>query len=376
MSEGALGNQAKIDPACSILDSLRLSGDSQVMSFDPNAAASSDGIFGLPQTEKESALVLIPLPWEATTSYGAGTKSGPQAILDASAQVDLFDLDFGRVYEPGIFLRPEDPKILRLNDEALAAVKKHRAASAKGNGHEPSLQRANELGEELNRSVHASVESIFSAGKIPGLLGGDHSVPFGAFEAAAIRHPGLGLLHFDAHSDTRLAYEGFTWSHASILRNAMDRIPGISKLVQVGIRDFCEDEYDYLRTLGPRAHVFFDAHLNDALHGGEPWAKIAAKIAAALPKEVWITFDIDGMDPRFCPNTGTPVPGGLDFHQVRTILLEVVRSGRKIIGFDLNEVAPSPDGKDEWDANVGARILYKLCGATLASQGLIPLMKE
>jgi agmatinase len=113
--------------------------------------------------------------------------------------------------------------------------------------------------------------------------------------------------------------------------------------------------------------VYFDEDLNQRKFSGENWSKTASEIVSQLPQNVWVSFDIDGLDPRFCPNTGTPVPGGLDFQEAVYLIAAVVRSGRTIIGFDLNEVAPSPNG-DEWDANVGARLLYKLCAWTLASQ--------
>lgn len=337
--------------------------------FDPNdAARAGSGIFGLPFTEKEAALVLVPVPWEVTTSYGGGTSKGPAAILKASHQMDLFDLELGRVYEPGIFLRPESQRIRRLN--ATARKKARRIIQEKKNA--KSLTEVNKAGEELNRLVREETARILSRGKIIGLLGGDHSIPFGAFQALAEKHA-YGILHFDAHFDARKAFEGFTWSHASIMYNALERIPEIEKLVQVGIRDCCEAELDYTRAQGKRVQAFFDTVLHRRKSAGEKWSTIAAEIVAALPKEVWISFDIDGLDPSLCPHTGTPVPGGLDFHEAVSIIAEVARSGRTVLGFDLSEVAPGPDGADEWDANVGMRLLYKLAGWTLASQGKLPL---
>ena len=170
--------------------------------------------------------------------------------------------------------------------------------------------------------------------------------------------------------DLRRAYEGFTFSHASIMFNVLERIPAVERLVQVGIRDFCEAEWNYAKAQGQRARIFLDADLQHRRHLGRPWAKSAQEIVAALPQEVWISFDIDGLDPRFCPHTGTPVPGGLDFAEANHLIAAVARSGRKIIGFDLNEVSPDPTGRSEWDANVGARLLYKLTAWTLVSQGL------
>jgi agmatinase len=341
--------------------------------FDPNAAASPDsGIFGLPCTESEANLVYVPVPWEATTSYGGGTSAGPAAILAASHQVDLFDLEVLRPYEAGLFMREQSEDVLSWNQEARKHAKKViEAAGVVGGdkGLEAALERVNRLGDKLNAWVFAETEELLKKGKLPGIVGGDHSVPLGAFEAVAKKFPEFGILHFDAHSDTRKAYEGFTWSHASIMYNALERVQAVTKLVQVGIRDFCEEEVDYCGAQGSRVEIFFDRHLADQKFSGTPWNKIAEKVVSGLPRNVWVSFDIDGLDPVLCPHTGTPVPGGLSFQEANAILTLLARSGRKIIGFDLNEVAPSPDDADEWDANVGARLLYKLTALTLASQG-------
>lgn len=341
-------------------------------SFDPNAPAPLDsGIYGLPFSESEASVVLIPVPWEVTTSYGGGTAGGPAAILEASRQVDLYDLDVEKPYAPGIFILPEDERVLTWNQEgrglarsiidAGGAVDSPEAAAA--------LARVNELSARLNAFVYAETERLLNAGKIVGIVGGDHSVPLGAIEVLAKKSArGIGVLHFDAHSDTRNAYEGFMFSHASIMHNVLERVPRVKKLVQVGIRDVCEEEMDYVATQNDRVNVFHDRTIARRKMMGESFAAITSDIVNALPNEVWVSFDIDGLDPRFCPHTGTPVPGGIDFAEAVFILSEVVRSGKTIVGFDLNEVAPGPEG-DEWDGNVGARLLYKLIGFTLASQG-------
>jgi agmatinase len=348
--------------------------------FDPNSAASPDsGVFGLPFTEAEAQLVFLPIPWEATTSYGGGTSEGPGAILEASKQVDLFDLDTVRPYEPGLHMLEESTEIRSWNKEAKELASKiiDVGGDIAGNSAlEKALERVNVLGTKLNSWVEVESARILKSGKILALVGGDHSVPLGAFQAIAKKYPSYGILHFDAHSDTRDAYEGFQWSHASIMRNALDHVPQIKRLVQVGIRDVCEEEIEYCRTQGDRVSVFFDRDLQLAKQAGRSWSDIAKKIVADLPNEVWISFDIDGLDPRFCPNTGTPVPGGLEFQEANLILRELVQSGKKIIGFDLNEVAPDlTDRDDEWDANVGARMLYKLSGWTLASRGLVKIQE-
>lgn len=334
--------------------------------FDPNAAASANsGIFGLPTSEDEAAFVYVPVPWEATTSYRGGTSNGPRAILEASRQVDLFDLDVERPYEAGLFMRPESENVRAWNAQAKEAAQ--RVIGERGTDADTAL--VNELGKKVNDFVRDQTKALLGRGKLVGIVGGDHSVPFGAFEALGERMA-FGILHIDAHSDTRRAYEGFTYSHASIMFNVLENIPAVTHLVQVGIRDVCEEEMNYVRERSSRARMFTDRDVSMRKLEGGSFAQVAHEIIGALPKEVWVSFDIDGLDPRFCPRTGTPVPGGLDFHEANHLLRTLVRSGRKIVGFDLNEVAPHPtDETDDWDANVGARVLYKLTAWTLASQG-------
>jgi len=232
-----------------------------------------------------------------------------------------------------------------------------------------ALAEVNQLSEVVNQRVDDEVSSVLAAGKIPAVLGGDHSVPLGAWRALARRVPSFGVLHIDAHLDLRDAYEGFQYSHASILRNGLNEVPAITRLVQVGMRDVGEDEVRFAGSQGERVRVFFDRELSRRRFVGEPWVRVARLIVDALPEQVWVTFDIDGLDPKLCPNTGTPVPGGLELAEANFLLGEVVRSGRKILGFDLNEVSPAADGRDEWDANVGARVLYRMLGLALRSRG-------
>lgn len=340
--------------------------------FDPNGPASPDsGIFGLPHGEADAAVVLVPVPWEVTTSYGGGTSAGPAAILAASRQVDLYDLDVERPYTRGIHMLAEDPRVHAWNVEGRALARTIIDAGG-GAADDPALARVNALGDSLDEFVAAETERLQAAGKIVGVVGGDHSVPFGAIAATARAQPGIGVLHFDAHADLRRHYEGFRNSHASIMDNVLEKVPGVATLVQVGIRDVCEEEVETIRRHGERVRVFYDRDIAMRRLSGEPYKNVVDEIVAALPDRVWVSFDIDGLDPRFCPHTGTPVPGGLDFHEAVFVLRALARSGRTIVGFDLNEVAPGPD--DEWDGNVGARMLYKLIGFTLASQGRARLL--
>jgi agmatinase len=338
---------------------------------DPDAAPLADaGLFGLPTTPNEARLVIVPVPWDATTSYRAGTHRGPEAIRIASHQLDLFDPDLGEPWRAGIAMLDIPDEVLHWNAEARRDAERIIEVGGRiGNDRElaAALARVNEAGARLNRHVYEQVDRHVRAGKLVGVLGGDHSVPYGAIARMAETHPSFAVLHVDAHSDLREAYEGFEWSHASIMFNVVRKITNVEKLVQVGIRDFAKGEVDFVHASQGRVRVHYDAELAERGFAGESWRDVCDSIVADLPHRVYVSFDIDGLDPKLCPSTGTPVPGGLSFNQAVHLLKRLVESGRTIIGFDLNEVVPGPDG-DEWDANVGARMLYKLCGWTLASQ--------
>jgi agmatinase len=340
-----------------------------VAAFDPSSAALHDGIYGLPFTPDEARVVLVPVPWEATVSYGAGTAEGPAAILKASRQVDLLDRETGRPYEAGIAMLEIPAHIRQWSDEARG--KAAPVIAAGGPGDDAVLKRAvaevDALGERMNAWVYDQVRGRLEQGKLVGVVGGDHSVPFGAIRAVAEKHPGVGLLHFDAHADLRRAYEGFRWSHASIMYNVLE-LPDVSRIVQVGIRDYSDEEDQTIRANPERVKVHFDPDLRRALFDGESFSRVAGRVVADLPQQVYVSFDIDGLDPALCPHTGTPVLGGLSFAEISALLRTVVASGRRIVGFDLNEVAPDPAGRSEWDANVGARVLYKEIGFALMSQ--------
>ncbi len=340
--------------------------DQDVLFDHYGASARGDGIFGLSCSRNDSKIVLLPVPFEATVSYGAGTAKGPRAILAASTQVDLFDRELGLFYKAGIAMLPESSQVRRWNTEARRHARKVIAKGGADGSNRTDADAVNAIGAKLNAFVEKETRKILKEGKIPGLIGGDHSTPLGAIKACADQHGSIGVLHIDAHSDTRDSFEDFTFSHGSIMRHVMKEVPGVKKLVQVGVRDFCREEMRFLEQSKGRIEVFFDEDTaSEQLSGGKTWMQTCSEIVGKLPKKVYISFDIDGLDPALCPHTGTPVPGGLSFHQALLLLKTVAKSGRKIVGFDLVEVAPGPD---EWDANVGARLLFKLCGWTLKSQ--------
>lgn len=342
--------------------------------FDPNAAAAPEsGLFGLPDDPQGARVHVLGVPFDATTSFRKGTARGPEAIRAASRQVDLYDHWNGRPYQAGIWMAPSEARVVAWNEEASRAAEPVIAAG--GVGSDPKLRKAAErvdaIGVELNRWVEERTNASLDQGKLCALVGGDHSTPFGAIQAHATRFPGLGILHVDAHADLRPAYEGFTWSHASILRNVAERIPGVARIVQIGVRDFSEEERDFIAASDGRIQTLFDLDWADAKHAGQNLKALVRRTLAPLPETVYVTFDVDGLEPALCPNTGTPVPGGLGWNEAMLLLDELVRSGRRLVGFDLNEVAPAAGSEDGagWDENVGARLLYRLIGFALRSSG-------
>lgn len=340
------------------------------MNFDPSGTGSyHSGLFGIPTDEKSARIVVIPVPWEVTTSYGGGTAKGPQAVLEASPQIDLFDLELGKSFEKGYHLLriPED--LTKLNSKMRPVALKIRAEledkgslSAAG---KKSQADVNSACAKMCEWVHEQAAKVLKRGQIPAVLGGDHSVPEGNIQAVSESLKGdFGVLHLDAHADLREQYQGFERSHASIMNNVMNAKWRPKKLVQVGIRDFSEEEFEQTQERKD-IKTFFDGEMKTAMFEGTTWSDLCKKITDELPKNVYLSWDIDGLSPEFCPGTGTPVPGGLSFDQACYLLRAVVKSGKRIVGFDLNEVAFTEGS--EWDGNVGARLLYKMCGWTILS---------
>ncbi|MEO7307278.1 MAG: agmatinase family protein [Ferruginibacter sp.] len=339
--------------------------------FDPNSVGNpNNNVFGLPFTEEEARLIILPIPWEVTVSYNAGTARAPEHIFNSSLQVDLFDPDVKDGWKQGFYMRPYDKKVLMKSDylrkeaELYINYISHAEIVADNKFMCKSLKEINEGSDFLNNWVFERTKELLDQGKLVGLLGGDHSTPFGYFKAIAEKHGDFGILQIDAHCDLRKGYEGFKYSHASIMYNALEEIPQLNKLVQVGIRDYCEEEIDYLEANKHRVVTYFDKDIKERQYEGDSWKDIVDEIISHLPDKVFISFDIDGLDPKLCPHTGTPVQGGFETEQVFYIFKKMIQSGRKFVGFDLNEVGVS---HDEWDENVGARCLFKLCNLLVAS---------
>ena len=338
---------------------------SQLSNFDPNVVGNpNNNIFGLPFSEAESALVLLPVPWEVTVSYGAGTSRAAEHIWKASIQVDLLDTDVPDGWKKGFYLRETNKKILLKSDYLRKEAELFIDYISKGEivGDNKfmckSLKEINEGGVMLNNWVYEQTNELLEQGKLVGLIGGDHSTPLGYIKALAKKHGSFGILQIDAHCDLRKSYEHFTYSHASVMYNVLNEIEGVEKLVQVGIRDFCSEEWDYINNSNGRVVTYFDKDIKTRQYEGETWKQITDEIVNQLPQLVYISFDIDGLDPKLCPNTGTPVQGGFESEEILYLFKKIVASGKQLIGFDFVEVGV---GETDWDSNVGAHLLWRMC---------------
>lgn len=347
----------------------------KIATFDPNdLGRAGSNLFGLPFTPDEARVVVVPVPWEVTVSYGGGTLGGPRAVFEASKQVDLYDPYLPDAWKTGVAMEPVPARLAATSRALRSKAERYIARLERGGdpARDPVLQR---IQSAINAACAAMVDDVerrtarrLDEGKLVALLGGDHSTPLGFMKALARRHRAFGVLQIDAHADLRDAYEGFTYSHASIMFNAL-RIPQIKRLVQAGIRDYCEAEADLIRASKGRVVTWFDRDIKHQLYRGKTVAALHRTIVSKLPDKVYVSFDIDGLDPKLCPNTGTPVPGGFEFEEAVHLVQAVADSGRTIIGLDINEVSP---GRDEWDANVGARLLFRLINIMAKSQGIRP----
>lgn len=326
------------------------------------------GLFGATIPSEWAGIRILGVPWDVTTSYGGGTSAGPLAIVQASHQLDLMDQHFGRTFLAGIEMKYLD-ELVPLNKTARRQAKQVIESYERGESPDPQLlEVVDEASEQANEIVYQEACDGFAEGKWVGLVGGDHSTPYGLIECLAEQYDDFGILHLDAHHDLRESYEGFTFSHASIFYNVMSAFSQVSRLVSVGIRDFSAQEKGYAESQEGRIVTYYGEDLFVRKADGQTFAQIVDEILERLPEYVYISVDIDVLSPEFAPHTGTPVPGGLSYSELIYILNRLGKSSRRVIGFDLVEVTP---GDDEWDANVGARVLYKLCGVLGYSQRIV-----
>ena len=339
--------------------------------FDPNAVSNpNNNIFGLPFTKEDAKLIILPVPWEVTVSRHEGTARAPEHIFRSSLLVELFDTTLKDKWRNGYYMPEPDKKILLKSDYLRKEAELYINYITDGGILTENkfmcktIKEINAGSLMLNNWVFENTKDLFMQDKLVGILGGDLSTSFGYYKALAEKYGDFGVLQIDAHCSMRKAYEGFSYSHASAMYNALEEIPAINKIVQAGIRDFCEAEWDYISNSNGRITTYLDVSIKNRIAEGETWKSIADEIVSFLPDKVVLSYDIDGLDPKLCPNTSTPVYGGFEASQIFYLFNRIIQSGRKIIGFNLNEIGISTN---EWDEKVGARVLFDLCNLLMTS---------
>jgi agmatinase len=271
---------------------------------------------------ENSKIAILQLPYEHTVSYGNGTKNAPQAIIEASAYVEFYDDEFDKelCFEKGITTLQE-------------------------------IDLANCYDEEMISKVETVVDKLLQDDKFGVTLGGEHTISIAPIKSHFKKYPQMSILHFDAHSDLREEYQNSKYSHASFMARVCEFFP-TKNITQIGIRALCIEESKFIKE--NNINTFFASAIRRGLHGTN-WQK---SVVNTLNNEIYITFDVDFFDPAIMPTTGTPEPNGFLYNETLEIFRELKKAGKKIIGFDVVELAPI-----ETFAHPNlttARLIYKL----------------
>lgn len=269
---------------------------------------------------KTAEIAILPVPYDGTSTWIKGADKGPEALLDASYNLEFYDIETQtEVFERGIATL--DPVVEASSPEAMS------------------------------REVERRMEHILDDGKFPVLIGGEHSVSIGAFRAMARRYPNISFLQLDAHSDMRDEYEGSSHNHACVMARAKELT---SNITQVGIRSSAREEQ---HNIDPKRTFYAYQIANDVT-----WME---RVSAQLGDEVYITIDLDVLDPAYLPSTGTPEPGGLSYREVLNLLRRVIRE-HKVVGLDVVELCPNPHAKAS--DFLAAKLVYQFLSELYASR--------
>lgn len=271
---------------------------------------------GLPKnyrSSKNSKAVILPIPFDLTTTYQKGTDKGPEALIEASRNMELYDIETdSEPFLKGIYTAP-----------AVHA----------------------DTSEKMIKEAYETVQSYLSKGQFVITLGGEHSISLGPIKACSEAYPDLTVLQLDAHADLQDAYENNPWSHASIMARVKE-LPNVKTIISVGIRSMSSEELPNMN----KKHMFF-AH---DLHENDLWMDRVSKL---IDGPVYVTFDLDAFDSSLMPSTGTPEPGGLSWHQATKLLRKIFRS-HLVIGCDVVELCPHPENLAP--DYLAAKLVYKL----------------
>ena len=323
--------------------------------------------FGEKTLPADADLVIVSAPWSVTSDFGRGATYTPDAVIDASADSNLYDVATGFSAEGRVATVEIDYNIQEQSEHLGRDAE--RIADKVFDGEESlseyairKLKHIKAGFDEMHASIYEQTKHWVSQGKAVAVIGGDHSVSFGAIKAVAEQHNDLGVLFIDAHADFARNSELFPYSHRSIARNIVEEIESVAHLVEVGVRDIDKSELEMLLS-NDKVDLFLAEQVAERRFEGESWGKLCREMVEKLPQKVYVSLDIDALKIEFCTHTNTPVPGGMTFDEVVYLVNCIVKSGRKIVGFDITEVVSNMD--DKMDAIVAVRLLTKMIVATL-----------
>lgn len=330
--------------------------------YDPNGIGAYNGNFlGLPKV-KNPKITFLGVPFGVTVSYGAGTEGGPANVLEASYQLDVCIPHIKKPWTNNVSWKMincgNNDDIKKSRDAAKRVIEKLEHSE------KPSIQdieTVNTASKTMLVNLEAEVANVLQNKSFPVIIGGEHAISLAAFKAIGKHNPkDFGILQIDAHMDLRDAYEGFKYSHASVMYNAL-KIPNLIQLTQVGIRDWCPAEQQIAEEEN-RISVFYDNDIQTQKMEGHSFQSIVKSIINTLPDRVWISLDIDGLEPQYCQNTGTPVAGGLTFNEAIYLCKAIRLAGKQVLGLGILEVAGQPH---EYEGSVAARLAYTIANHSI-----------
>ncbi len=327
-------------------------------------AKTNKGIFGLDFSYDESELVFIPGTWDACSSFRKGSHGSCDKLKQYSPQCDLFNRDFPDFVDSGIFLMDSSKELRDLNVKASqvasSVIKELERAGSDESlpDFKSNVELVNSYSQTCNNLIYTMAEIGIKDNKLIGLIGGNHSCSYSLINALIDYIESFSILQIDAHMDLRESYQGFKYSHASVMKNCLE-FNDISRLVQVGVRDFCEEEFLLMKQSKGRIKTFFDQDLKADLFNGKTWDSICKKIINNCADNVYVTIDVDGLMPTYSANTGTPVPGGLSYDQIIYLIKLLSQSKKTIVGFDVVE---ANGNYDSIDIITATRLLYNIAG--------------
>lgn len=329
------------------------------------------GFYFREATAKEDAdLVLVSAPWDMTSQKGNGAMYTPDAIIDESSITSTYDIVSG-VSLKGHVATAEIDYDIQESAQQLCSDVMRIFSHASGDGNltgdyfTRKISRINASFDEMHGKIYGQVKDLLASGKKIGIIGGDHSVTYGAVKAVMEHDSDVGILFLDAHCDFADHADIFSYTHNTIAKNILDDMSDLHKMHMVGIREASESDMEIISG-DSRLQLTAMEEIHARISQGETWSSICSEIAGSLPEKLYVSIDADVLETMLCPHTDHPVAGGMQFDALIELIRKIVDSGHQIIGFDITEIVPATE--NSIDIAVGARLLSKMCCLTIKNQ--------